>query len=306
MTAPTDAADRTDLDSLGPRLSVTVSPQEPAAGQTVEVTATLTNDCPFTLRRTVLHVARADTAAQVFPLGDLRPGTVTTRRQRFRLADDTEGTVTFTGHAVFDVTARSSDFARGTAAVTLPYLSLAGAFNNAGIADDSNINSADIDGSGSSLSAQALASVGCGPGAVVTHDGVSFTWPDTTPGAKDNVVCSGQTVLLSGSGSRLAFLGTSTWGEGKGDGTVIYTDGTRQPFSVAVKDWYGTSPDAAVVAPYRNVSWGRDDVPVSIFAFSVPLQDGKQPRAVVLPNVSPDLRSGVPALHIFAMTLASS
>ncbi len=301
MTASTDATYSPELDSLGPRLTVTVSPREPAAGQPVEVTATLTNDCPFTLRRTVLHLGGD---ARAYSLGDVRPGAVVTRVRQLRLADDAQGTITYTGHAVFDVTARSSDFARGTASVSLPYLSLRGAFGNAGIADDGNVGAANIDGSGSSLSAQALASVGCGPGAVITHDGVSFTWPDTTPGQKDNAVASGQTVLLSGSGTRLAFLGTSTWGEGKGDGAVLYTDGTSEPFSVAVKDWYGTSADAAVVAPYRNIASGRDDVPVSLFAFSVPLLDGRQPRAVVLPDVSPDVRAGVPALHLFAMTLA--
>jgi hypothetical protein len=185
----------------------------------------------------------------------------------------------------------------------LPYLTLPGSFNNRGIADDAHLDGIDFDGSSSSLSSQALTSVGCAPGATVTHDGVRFTWPSTASGAADNVVCSGQTVLLSGSGSRLAFLGTSTWGVGKGSGAVRYADGTETPFSVEINDWYGGDPGAAVVVPYRNLSSGRDDTPVSLYVFSAPLQQDKQLKAVVLPNVSPDLRAGVPALHVFAMTV---
>jgi hypothetical protein len=145
--------------------------------------------------------------------------------------------------------------------------------------------------------------VGLTPGATVTYGGVTFTWPDTRPGNRDNVVSAGQSVLLSGSGSRLTFLGTSTWGEGKGDGKVVYADGTEQAFSVAVPDWYGANASAAVVVPYRHIATGRDDTPVSLFTFGVDLAAGKELRSLVLPHVGDGLQSGVPALHIFAMTI---
>lgn len=196
-----------------------------------------------------------------------------------------------------------SDCTRATSSLKLPYRSLAGAFDNAGISSDDATTIADIDGSRSSLSAEALASVGLTPGAAVTYGGTTFTWPDTEPGAKDNVVSSGQTVRLSGTGSRLAFLGTSTWGDGKGPGKVVYADGTEQAFSVDVPDWYWANPAAAVVLPYRNTPSGQDNNPVSLYTFGVELEN-KELHSVVLPKVSDGLPSGGPALHIFAMTVA--
>ncbi|MFJ9379545.1 CARDB domain-containing protein [Streptomyces sp. NPDC101455] len=292
-----------DEDFLSPPLSLTVSPAAPEAGSTVTLTATLTNTTGITLRDTAFHLTVNGTGKPVL-VGSLAPGTTTTRRRRTTLSEDAEGEIAFTAHAIFDVDRNSSDCVHSSTSILLPSRSLAGAFDNAGIASDEPPTVADIDGSGSSLSAQALASVGLTPGAVVTHDGIDFTWPDVEAGAKDNVVASGQTVLLSGTGSRLAFLGTSTWGEGKGVGTVVYVDGSEQTFSVAVPDWYGANGSAAVVAPYRHISTGRDDTPVSLFTFDATLVEGKELRSVVLPNVSDGLQSAVPALHVFAMTVA--
>ncbi|MEU8878007.1 beta-glucosidase [Streptomyces javensis] len=299
---PSSRPCRPEEDFLGPPVSLTVSPTSPEPGSAVTLTATITNTARIALRDTVLYLA-VDGTGRPSRLGSLAPDATATRSWRTRLADDAEGLVSFTAHALFDVHHDGSDCARATSSVRLPNRSLAGAFDNAGIASDDALTVADIDGSRSSLSAQALASVGLTPGAVVTYDGTAFTWPDTRPGNKDNVVASGQTVLLSGSGSRLAFLGTSTWGEGKGEGALVYADGTRQAFSVAVPDWYGANDSAAVVVPYRHISTGRDDTPISLYVFGVELRD-KEVRAVVLPKVGDGLESGVPALHIFAMTVA--
>ncbi|MFI7502861.1 beta-glucosidase [Streptomyces sp. NPDC049687] len=293
---------RPEEDFLPPPVSLTVTPPAPDAGQAVTLTATLTNTTGIALRGTVLYLA-VDATAKQAGLGGLAPGRSVTRTWRTRLADDAEGRIVFTAHALFDVHRDGSDCTRATSSLVLPYRSLPGAFDNAGIASDDALTMANIDGSNSSLSAEALASVGLTPGAAVTYDGVPFTWPDTRPGSKDNVVSSGQTVLLSGSGTRLSFLGTSTWGEGKGDGKVVYADGTEQVFSVAVPDWYGTHSSAAVVVPYRHIATGRDDTPVSLFTFGVDLAAGKELRSVVLPEVSDGLQSGVAALHLFAMTI---
>lgn len=294
---------RPEEDFLQPPVTLTVAPTVPKAGETVTLTATLTNTARIALRDTVLYLA-VNGAGKPSGLGSLAPGAKATCSWRTALDSDAEGEITFSAHAVFDVHRNGSDCVRATASLRLPNRSLAGAFDNAGIASDDLITAADIDGSRSALSAQALASVGLKPGGVVTYGGVSFTWPDTEPGTKDNVVSSGQTVLLSGgSGSRLTFLGTSTWGEGKGEGTLQYADGTEQAFSVAVPDWYGASGSAAVVVPYRLISAGRDDTPVGLYLFDVALQD-KDLHAVVLPKVSDGLLPGVPALHIFAMTVA--
>ncbi|MGI5192598.1 beta-glucosidase [Streptomyces sp. CA-288835] len=293
---------RPEQDFLPPPVSLTVTPATPGPGQAVTLTATLKNTTGITLRGTVLYLAVGD-IAESDGLGGIAPGRSVTRSWRTRLPDDAEGRIECTAHALFDVHRHGSDCTRVTSSLRLPYRSLASAFDNAGISSDDATTTADIDGSRSSLSAQALASVGLTPGASVTYGGTTFTWPDTEPGAKDNVVSSGQTVRLSGTGSRLAFLGTCTWGDGKGSGKVVYADGTEQAFSVEVPDWYWANPAAAVVLPYRNTPSGQDRNPVSLYTFGVELED-KELHSVVLPKVSDGLPSGSPALHIFAMTVA--
>jgi hypothetical protein len=294
---------RPEEDFLTPPVSITLEPSAPEPGQAVTLTAELTNTTRIALRGTVLYlsVGGADQSSSV--LGKVAPGKVVTRTWKTRLPDDAEGVVPYIAHALFDVHEDGSDCTRATSSLKLPYRSLASAFDNAGISSDDATTTADIDGSRSSLSAQALASVGLTPGASVTYGGTTFTWPDTEPGAKDNVVSSGQTVRLSGTGSRLAFLGTCTWGDGKGPGKVVYADGTEQAFSVEVPDWYWANPAAAVVLPYRNTPAGQDKNPVSLYTFGVELED-KELHSVVLPKVSDGLQSGGPALHIFAMTVA--
>ena len=94
----------------------------------------------------------------------------------------------------------------GSVSVLGGYATLAGAFNNTGISADADVTAADFDGTGTSYSEQALTSVGFGPGAVITHDRLTFTWPDVPAGQPDNVVAAGQTILLSGSGTTLGFL----------------------------------------------------------------------------------------------------
>jgi len=293
---------RPEEDFLTPPVSITFEPAVPEPGQAVTLTAELTNTTRIALRGTVLYLA-VDGVGQVSSLGKVAPGTSVTRTWKTRLSDDAEGLVPFIAHALFDVHEGGSDCTRATSLLILPYRSLASAFDNAGISSDKATTTADIDASRSSLSAEALASAGLAPGASVTYGGTNFTWPDSEPGAKDNVVSSGQTVRLSGTGSRLAFLGTSTWGAGKGPGKVLYADGTEQDFSVDVPDWYGAYASAAVVLPYRNTPSGRDDNPVSLFTFGVELQS-RELHSVVLPKVSDGLGSGAPALHIFAMTVA--
>lgn len=206
---------RPEEDFLAPPVSLTLTPPAPEAGKTVTLTATLTNTARIALRGTVLYLAVDDTG-KPDNLGTLTPGRSVTRTWRTRLADDAEGRIVFTAHALFDVHRHGSDCTRATTSALLPYRSLPKAFDNAGISSADALTAANIDGSNSSLSAEALASVGLTPGAAVSYDGVPFTWPDTRPGNMDNVVSFGQTVLLSGSGSRLSFLGTSTWGEGRG------------------------------------------------------------------------------------------
>ena len=98
------------------------------------------------------------------------------------------------------------------------------------------------------------------PGATVSHDGLIFTWPGAAPGTADNVVASGQTIELSGSGKTLGILGSGDYGTATGSGTITYTDGTNQPFTLSLSDWYSNSPqpggDVLDTFPYHNSQCG--------------------------------------------------
>ena len=105
-----------------------------------------------------------------------------------------------------------------TGSAVVPYATFSQAFDNAGIAPQADSAAANLDGTGQSYQAEALAAAGYLPGGQVMHDGISFAWPDSSPGAPDNVVAQGQTFLISATGAHLAFLGASAFGGSGGDG----------------------------------------------------------------------------------------
>src|SRR5258708_9911320 len=99
----------------------------------------------------------------------------------------------------------------GTPTTGAPYSSLAAAYDNVGITDNSNPALGNFDGTGDSFSAQALAAVAPTPltaGAQATVCGTTFTWPSPV-GAPDDVIADGQTINLSGSRTDLGFLAAS-------------------------------------------------------------------------------------------------
>ncbi len=190
--------------------------------------------------------------------------------------------------------------------MTVPYPSLAAAYNNTGISDNSNEAAANYDGVGDSYSAQALAAgtpTPLTPGQQVTIGGTTFTWPAAAPGTPDNVVTAGQTVALAGSGTDLGFLGASQNGTASGTVTV-YTDGSSQSFNLNMADWYANSPAVGNQVLTTTSSWNFQNNPlgphpVSVYFGSVPLQQGKQVSSVTLPMLSN--AGGRTAMHIFAM-----
>ncbi|MFE7836497.1 hypothetical protein ACFU53_10705 [Streptomyces sp. NPDC057474] len=113
----------TRTDTLGPTLTVTTEPAEPAGGDAVTATAVLVNDCPFPLRGAVLYLVGpgATTAARAIPLGDLRRGAKVTRSWRTSMPADVAGDVAFTAHVLFDVDGHSADCARAAKTVSVPY-----------------------------------------------------------------------------------------------------------------------------------------------------------------------------------------
>ena len=181
--------------------------------------------------------------------------------------------------------------------------SLAATFNNKGITDDSNPTAGAFDGGEASYSAQGLAAAGFGPGATVTHGGLTFTWPDTSPGEPDNTATDGQVIAASAGGTKLGLLGAACCAAAGGQsGTVFitYDDGSVVQAPLAFRDWFFSDPlpgtELVVTVPW-NVPAGHPDPdhPVGVFYAAIPLDPAKTVRFVTLPSN--------PNLHIFAMAI---
>ena len=200
-----------------------------------------------------------------------------------------------------------------TAQVEVPAPNLAATFNNAGVTDDSNRSpSADFlgfDGIGTAYSAEGLQTAGLGPGATVTADGLTFTWPDAAPATPDNTMAQGQIVTVSGSGSKLGFLAAGNNSALTGTGTVYYTDGTTGTFTLGVGNfWYpagqnGNPANVQVAAvDYANYPTGSSNHEVYVFEQSVPLAPGRTVAAVQLPQLG-SVAGYNAALHVFALAI---
>jgi beta-glucosidase len=200
----------------------------------------------------------------------------------------------------------------GTPTTGAPYSSLAAAYDNAGISDNSDPSAANYDGTGESYSSQALAAgtpTPLTPGGKATIGGTTFTWP-TPVGAPDNVIADGQIIDVTGSGTELGFLGAAGFGAASGTGTITYTDGSTQTYSISMADWYNNAPVAGDQIATTTSSWNSSSTtqvphPVSVYYASVPLQSGKTVKSVTLPTVSSGIGNGVNAMHIFAIAIGS-
>ncbi len=278
--------------------------------------ATVTTSLPDTGSQPLanVHVALSApggwtvTATSPTTFSQVNPGqTATTTWQVSIPAGAASGTNQLTANATFNDVAGPGT-ASALAQVSVPYASLQDAFNNKGISDDSNTTAANLDGGGFSYSAQALAAAGLTPGASITHDGVEFTWPNAQPGTPDNVVAGGQTIALPGSGTTLGLLGTGDYGAASGSGTITYTDGTTQQFTLGFPDWWSnTAPaggDILATVPYINTPSGKRDQHVSVYYVGIPLKAGKTVKYVTLPDVSAQAVQGSTAMHIFAAGFA--
>ena len=190
---------------------------------------------------------------------------------------------------------------------TVPYSALQAAYNNVGIADSSSPAQANFDGGGYSFSQQALTAAGLAPGAPVQAGGATLTWPTQAPGQPDNVVAEGQTIDLTGSGANLVVAGAANNGTASGTGTITYSDGSTQAFTLTMADWYADSPAAGDQLVATTSDWNTPpgstlgQHAVSVYATAVPLTPGKTVQSVTLPAISHGVGDSLNALHIFAM-----
>ena len=237
-------------------------------------------------------------------LKNVKPGQSTTATFQVTSTTPAPGKVTNTVTA--DVRYRATGSAYATSAAlsvvtNTPFPTLADAFNNVAVTDESNPAPGNFDGDGDSYSAQALATAGATPGASITADGATFAWPQAAAGTNDNVEGSGVMVDLTGQGSKLAFLGSEA-GFDTDTVTVTYTDGSTGTGTLGFPNWccdsptdHGASP--AVVTDHRDTpsgpaNYGTD---YDVFYNAIAIDPGKTVATVTLPND--------PAIHVFALAV---
>ncbi|NUP52749.1 MAG: glycoside hydrolase [Catenulispora sp.] len=185
------------------------------------------------------------------------------------------------------------------------YPNLAASYNNVGITADNNTAPGNLDGGGYSFSQTALTNAHAAPGAQITASGLTYTMPTAAAGTNDNTVPQNQIITMSGTGT-LGFLLTSSYGPATGTGTLTYTDGSTQSYTLNSADWWSTTPATgstlAVSSTYQNRQ-GNTTAAQSgnIFSEPITLTAGKTLASVQLPAGSA-VTSGTPALHIFALS----
>jgi beta-glucosidase len=169
------------------------------------------------------------------------------------------------------------------------YSSVTAADNDTGLAPSASLLDGNYDGGGYSYDSDALPAAGLAPGATVTAQGVSFSWPSYAPGSFDNVRASGQTIAVSGSGTSLGFLGAGADGTQSGTVTINYTDGTSSTATLSLADWYADSAatGGTIVAtvPWNEATGSTLGAhQVSVYSAVLPLDAGKTVASVTLPE----------------------
>ncbi|WP_159046064.1 FG-GAP-like repeat-containing protein [Streptomyces sp. WM6372] len=185
------------------------------------------------------------------------------------------------------------------------------AFNNTAISPDGEPGAADFDAAGRSLSATDLDRAGWLRGTRVTLNGTTYTRADVAPGRPDNVLATGQTLAVRGSGNALGFLASATSGSVAAPVTVTYGDGTSAQQTLEVGDWSaGGTATAALSLDHRNTASGQQAGPARLYAVTVPLDPGKTVTSVTLPKTGSAAAPGTPApaaaLHVFDIAVRST
>ncbi|MFI7401667.1 LamG-like jellyroll fold domain-containing protein [Streptomyces sp. NPDC049541] len=185
-------------------------------------------------------------------------------------------------------------------------------------------STADADGSGNSInSADLTGTSGWQSGKSVTVDGASIALPKFGTGTYDNMLASGQTVTVPGSGAvnsggSVVFLVFATGGAAKGaTGSITYAKNNcidpanpaDQSYTLdTVPDWIsGPASAASLTLVHENHSNNTQTSPASgpkIYAVSVPLQcPGSVVSSISLPLFTNGVQAGQPTLHVLGLGL---
>jgi hypothetical protein len=184
--------------------------------------------------------------------------------------------------------------------------SLAATFNDVGISADTNTAPGNFDGGNASYSQTALTNAGAGPNAAISASGKHFTMPNVAAGVADNTVANGQVITIGGSGSTLGFLISGSYGPVTGTGTITYTDGTTQSYSLTAPDWFSTTAPTggavAVTSAYQNRQGNTTyQHTADLFSLTVSINSAKTLASVTLPALG--ALAAAPALHVWSISL---
>jgi beta-galactosidase GanA len=300
--------------ALSPTLAAV--PSTTLATSSFTVTDTLRDPGSAPLRSASLSLTAPSSGWTISPSGPVSTGTVgpgQSATATFKVTPPSSGLSAGANSLLASSAYDGSRTLINTATVNVPASSLAATFNNAAVTDDSapgpSPGFTGFDGQGTSFSAQGLASDGITPGASVNVGGLTFAWPDVASAQPDNTMAQGQTIAIPGSGSVLGFLAAANNSPESGTGTIYYTDGTTQTFTLDVGNfWYASgqngNPANTQVASvnYANYPTGSSGHTVYLFEQNVALQAGRTVEAVTLPSLG-SVAGYNPALHVFAMAV---
>jgi beta-glucosidase len=306
------ASTATQQVSVNPVIEAT-APAAPLInpGQSTTITVPLTNTLPDPV--TVTLTPQAPTGITVTPNPDtlVIPGHGTATAS-FLVSATAAGSGNQTISLGITAQDGNQSFTVNPAAlgVNVAFSALAGSFNNTGISDDNApFTSASFDTGNQSFSEQQLTAAGFGPGAMFTHDGIPYTFPNVPAGSPDNTIGDGQAIQMSGQGSMLGVLGASNNGNATGPVTVLYTDGTQSSGQVTLNDWFSDAEpapgDILVTTPNWNHSPSQGPHAVSIYAWSIPIDPTKTVADVILPSSTTQAANANAPFHVFALGIGT-
>ena len=226
-------------------------------------------------------------------LGAIDPGSSRTATFQVTRTEAGPGTTTVAVRASVSYT---SDSRRATvtgeydAVITVPYASLAAAFDNVGVTSPDDVAPGDFDGDGNTFSAEQLAAGRRHPRRADHRRRRHLHLADGRPRAPRQRGGSGATFTFTGHGSKLAFLGSGI-GDDAGTVTVTYTDGTTDTGSLGFPNWSFSDPTEfgsvlAVSTQGRNTQAGYADSQYAyrLFYNSIAINPDKTIATVTLPD----------------------
>ncbi|MFJ2738635.1 alkaline phosphatase family protein [Streptomyces sp. NPDC087440] len=138
-------------------------------------------------------------------------------------------------------------------------------------------------------------------------DGGGRSWPpELRPAARepfgDAILCGGQAIRLSGTGSALTLLAGSAFYPGGGPGAVLLADGTRHPFDLHIPAWDTAAVDSP--HPVAASAQGQDGT-LHLYRITVPLPPHTQVTGILLPDCSDRPATYSPSPYVFDIRVES-